>query len=117
MPPGSVETKSRGRVGGVVMSNTTLLSPPSPTVSPRIGYLLRMYPRFSQTFVVNEILDFMVPGAAAVAVRHQDTFRTVMFTDVEASTQLVDRLGDTAARDILRRQETVGRPRFGLRST
>ncbi|MEK6677081.1 MAG: glycosyltransferase family 4 protein [Planctomycetota bacterium] len=25
--------------------------------NPRIGYLLRMYPRFSQTFVVNEILE------------------------------------------------------------
>lgn len=59
--------------------------------------------------VVNEILDFLIPGAEAVAVRHQDTFRTVMFTDVEASTQLVDRLGDTAARDILRRQERVCR--------
>jgi class 3 adenylate cyclase len=59
--------------------------------------------------VVNAILDFLVPGAEAVAVRHKDTFRTVMFTDVDASTQLVDRLGDAAARDILRRQETVCR--------
>ena len=59
--------------------------------------------------VVNEILEFLVPGAEAVAVRNKDTFRTVMFTDVEASTDLVDRLGDAAARDILRRQETVCR--------
>jgi class 3 adenylate cyclase/acyl dehydratase len=59
--------------------------------------------------VVNEILDFLAPGAEAKAVRHRDTFRTVMFTDVEASTQLVARLGDTAARDILRRHEEVCR--------
>ena len=59
--------------------------------------------------VVNEILDFLVPGAEALAVRHTDTFRTVMFTDIEASTQLVARLGDSAARDILRRQESVCR--------
>jgi len=59
--------------------------------------------------VVNEILDFLVPGAEALAVRHVDTFRTVMFTDIEASTQLVARLGDAAARDILRRHESVCR--------
>jgi len=59
--------------------------------------------------VVNEILDFLIPGAEAHAVRHRDTFRTVMFTDVEGSTQLVARLGDTVARDILRRHETVCR--------
>jgi class 3 adenylate cyclase len=59
--------------------------------------------------VVNEILDFLVPGAEAQAVRHKDTFRTVMFTDVEASTQLVARLGDTTARDILRRHDAVCR--------
>jgi len=29
---------------------------------PRIGYLLRMYPRFSQTFVVNEILELERQG-------------------------------------------------------
>ena len=28
----------------------------------RIGYLLRMYPRFSQTFVVNEILELERQG-------------------------------------------------------
>ena len=29
---------------------------------PRVGYLLRCYPRFSQTFVVNEILELERPG-------------------------------------------------------
>ena len=57
--------------------------------------------------VVNEILGFLVPGASAVAVRELGTFRTVMFTDVEASTELVDRLGDAAARELLRRHEVT----------
>ncbi|HEY3242201.1 MAG TPA: glycosyltransferase family 4 protein [Phycisphaerae bacterium] len=30
--------------------------------APRVGYLLRMYPRFSQTFVVNEILELERQG-------------------------------------------------------
>lgn len=34
----------------------------SPRGSGRIGYLLRMYPRFSQTFVVNEILELERQG-------------------------------------------------------
>lgn len=57
--------------------------------------------------VVNEILGFLVPGASAVAVRELGTFRTVMFTDVEASTELVGRLGDAAARELLRRHEVT----------
>lgn len=57
--------------------------------------------------VVNEILGFLAPGASAVALRELGTFRTVMFTDVEASTELVDRLGDAAARDLLRRHEST----------
>jgi len=59
--------------------------------------------------VVNEILGFLVPGASAQAVRHRDTFRTVMFTDVEGSTRLADRLGDAAARGLLRRHEEASR--------
>ncbi len=59
--------------------------------------------------VVNEVLGFLVPGASAQAVRHRDTFRTVMFTDVEGSTGLTDRLGDEAAREALRRHEAASR--------
>jgi pimeloyl-ACP methyl ester carboxylesterase/class 3 adenylate cyclase/acyl dehydratase len=59
--------------------------------------------------VVNEILGFLVPGASAQAVRHRDTFRTVMFTDVEGSTKLTDRLGDEQAREVLRRHEDASR--------
>ncbi len=35
---------------------------PAPTSEKRIGYMLRMYPRFSQTFVVNEILELEKQG-------------------------------------------------------
>ncbi len=37
---------------------------PTPSTAPpvRVGYLLRMYPRFSQTFVVNEILELERQG-------------------------------------------------------
>ena len=34
---------------------------------PRIGYFLRAYPRFSQTFVVNEILELERQGLDARA--------------------------------------------------
>ncbi len=59
--------------------------------------------------VVNEILGFLVPGARATPVRERGTIHTVMFTDVEGSTALVDELGDDAARDLLRRHEAAAR--------
>ena len=62
--------------------------------------------------VVNEILDFFIPGVSAVAVRDRGTFMTVMFTDIEDSTALVDRLGDEAARDLMRRHDTIARRVF-----
>jgi len=34
----------------------------TPKASDRIGYLLRMYPRYSQTFIVNEILELQRQG-------------------------------------------------------
>ncbi len=40
----------------------TLTSTTSQTNHKRIGYMLRMYPRFSQTFVVNEILELENQG-------------------------------------------------------
>ncbi|MCU0905899.1 MAG: glycosyltransferase family 4 protein [Rhodobacteraceae bacterium] len=41
------------------MSPTT---PTAPTALPRIGYVLKRYPRFSETFVVNEILAHEAAG-------------------------------------------------------
>ena len=40
----------------------TAEQPPATGADVRIGYLLRMYPRFSQTFVVNEILELERQG-------------------------------------------------------
>ena len=37
------------------------------------------------------------------------TFRTILFTDVEGSTALTERLGDTQARDLLREHERITR--------
>ena len=39
----------------------------------------------------------------------QGTFRTILFTDVEGSTALTDRLGDENARDLLREHERITR--------
>ncbi len=44
------------------MSDSTGPTPFSTQPAVRVGYLLRMYPRFSQTFVVNEILELERQG-------------------------------------------------------
>lgn len=47
----------------------TFIPAPAPASSPmpegpRVGYVLKMYPRFSETFVVNEILALERQGLA-----------------------------------------------------
>ncbi len=59
--------------------------------------------------VVNEILGFLIEGARAVPVRDRSGFRTILFTDVEGSTDLTERLGDQAAREVLREHESLCR--------
>ena len=59
--------------------------------------------------VVNEILGFVADGAKVVPVRDQPAFHTVLFTDVEASTGLVEQLGDERARDLLRIHDQICR--------
>ena len=44
------------------MSSNSQGSKQPATAPLRVGYLLRMYPRFSQTFVVNEILELERQG-------------------------------------------------------
>lgn len=34
------------------------------TITPRVGYVLKRYPRFSETFIVNEILAHEAAGQA-----------------------------------------------------
>jgi class 3 adenylate cyclase/pimeloyl-ACP methyl ester carboxylesterase len=47
--------------------------------------------------------------AATVEPSTPGTFRTVLFTDVEGSTALTQRLGDAKARDVLRQHEVIVR--------
>jgi len=59
---------------------------------------------------VTAIDEFLGEGAdTASEPQEPGVFRTVLFTDVEGSTALTDRLGDTKARDLLREHERIVR--------
>jgi class 3 adenylate cyclase/acyl dehydratase len=62
---------------------------------------------------VNELLGFLADGARAEAVADQASFRTIVFTDVESSTELTARMGDAAGRDVLRQHERLTREAVG----
>ncbi len=47
--------------------------------------------------------------AAKPAPAEASTFRTILFTDIEGSTALTERLGDAAAREVLREHERITR--------
>jgi len=49
------------------------------------------------------------PAAAPVEAAARGGFRTVLFTDVEGSTALTERLGDAKAREVLREHERIVR--------
>jgi len=49
------------------------------------------------------------PADSAPAATSAGGFATILFTDVEGSTVLTDRLGDAAARDVLREHERITR--------
>jgi class 3 adenylate cyclase/acyl dehydratase/pimeloyl-ACP methyl ester carboxylesterase len=59
--------------------------------------------------VVNEILGFVAKGSRAVPIREKSGFKTVLFTDVEGSTELIEQLGDEAGRQLLREHEKLCR--------
>ena len=59
--------------------------------------------------IVNEIVSFLSGEDVAASEYSESWIRTVVFTDVEASTELTDRFGDTAARDLLREHERLTR--------
>ncbi len=62
--------------------------------------------------VLQAIDDFLGEGeepTAQVEVPVAGAFRTVLFTDVEGSTALTHRLGDTRAREVLRNHERIVR--------
>jgi class 3 adenylate cyclase len=60
----------------------------------------------------NAIEEFLAEGEQATAVAElpdAGAFRTILFTDVEGSTALTDRLGDAKGRDFLREHERITR--------
>ncbi len=63
--------------------------------------------------VLDAIEEFLGEGEEAAAGAAQppepSAFRTILFTDVEGSTALTDRLGDAKARDLLREHERMVR--------
>ena len=59
---------------------------------------------------IDEFLSEGEPAAAPpAAVQESGAFRTVLFTDVEGSTALTQRLGDAKAREVLREHERIVR--------
>ena len=58
--------------------------------------------------VINEFLGVAAQSPAAVAPV-AGALQTILFTDVEGSTALTDRLGDAAAREVLRQHERLTR--------
>lgn len=73
--------------------------------APRIGYLLRMYPRFSQTFVVNEILELEQQGVelaiASLRTPNEGVFHESV-TKVKASADYLADKFDGGAKKQLR---------------
>ena len=62
--------------------------------------------------VLRAIDEFLGEGgeaAAASVAREPGAFRTILFTDVEGSTALTQRLGDARAREVLREHERIVR--------
>jgi class 3 adenylate cyclase len=53
--------------------------------------------------------EFLGEGEEAAEVPEAGAFRTVLFTDVEGSTALTQRLGDARARELLRQHERIVR--------
>ena len=58
---------------------------------------------------IDEFLDDGETSEARAEPPEAGAFRTILFTDVEGSTALTDRLGDTKARDLLREHERITR--------
>ena len=57
--------------------------------------------------VINEILGFITDGTQAVAVQDKPNIHTILFTDVEGSTDLIERLGDKADRQAMREHDDI----------
>ncbi len=58
---------------------------------------------------IDEFLREGDPAAKPAAAAEASAFRTILFTDVEGSTALTQRLGDARAREVLREHERITR--------
>jgi class 3 adenylate cyclase len=57
-----------------------------------------------------EFLELQPPGVTKSAdATEPGAFRTILFTDIEGSTALTDRLGDAASREVMREHERITR--------
>ena len=64
----------------------------------------------AQRFFEGDISDLPEPASVhTLTLPEAGAFRTILFTDVEGSTALTDRLGDAKARDLLREHERIVR--------
>jgi class 3 adenylate cyclase len=63
----------------------------------------------AQGFFEGDIPDLTEPASAQGTSHEAGAMRTILFTDVEGSTALTDRLGDAAARNLLREHERMVR--------
>ena len=73
------------------------------STSPFVG------PMEAMAQAIDEFLGDVTAPVAPIRVFAPGALRTILFTDVEGSTALTDRLGDAAARDLLRAHERLVR--------
>jgi class 3 adenylate cyclase len=59
--------------------------------------------------MTSAIEEFLGAGAKAGSQETRGAFQTILFTDVEGSTALTERLGDARARELLREHEAITR--------
>jgi class 3 adenylate cyclase len=57
--------------------------------------------------VINEILQFVADGATATTINPSASIHTIVFTDIEGSTDLVERYGDQDARRAIREHDEI----------
>jgi len=64
---------------------------------------------FNQAEILSTIDEFLGVEGAPADAEGPGAFRTILFTDVEGSTALTERLGDAKAREVLREHERITR--------
>ena len=73
------------------------------------GAVFRMHSLLEVEETVRLVAEFCGASAPAKAALPSSALQTILFTDVEGSTALTDRLGDAAAREVMREHERITR--------